>query len=912
MGQLQINFRNIVVALPGQVAVLNAQLAIVAASEGFLKAYGLKADEAEGTSCLAVVPGKNAAAKVKDSITYVLTRNVVHKVVLHAGEWSNALNNERNGTELFIEHRPVIDASGKVGHVVQHLQVMQPVSPGSPGRSLPDLGLTPFGAGGSIKPEYHEQPDISAFHLPINSLPIGIWLLDAGGTIVYANDAAKKIWGGSKYVSQEQFGIYKAWWYATGEPVQPGEFAAVRALEKGEPVFNDELKIQGFKGEWRVIRNTAVPLTGKNGERTGVMVVNEDITEQKKADDARRASEKKFMAIFENSMDSVLLTHPDGSIAMVNAITAELFGYTREELLKLDRAAVLDMKDPHLAAALEERKKSGHIRCELTGIRKDGTRFPVEVSSAVFKDDKDEEWTSMFIREITERKKVEKDFEDLLNTVDEKKRWLEAVIDRAPMGILLIQGGEKSSILPNSWAQELFGNEIDWHNGLDAVIGIVCDPAKGKALGFEELATSRAMKGETTSGMEQLLCFKDGRKIPVLVNSGPIRNAEGEIIGAVTIFQDISAQKKVERDLKQAVKQLNTEKHWLNTVFESAPLGIILVKPENPDQPIPNAYARRVIGSMIEWSKGRGAYVGIAHSSKGKKLSKSELVSSRILKGQTVEAEEQLLRLADGREIPILAAGAPILDEQGNNLGAVAFFQDITSMKELERLREEWSAVIAHDLRQPITSIKLQAALLKMLPDVSAKQKRIAEIIETNANQLNRMTNDLLEAAQLESQKLKIDKREADIGNFVSQVVERLQPLFPKNKIVVSAPPSIPMIEIDPGRIEQVIGNLVSNASKYGLPECEISIELATQTDSLSIKVTNPGKGIEAKDMVKLFQRFNRTTSAKKGKVKGIGLGLYIAKGLVEAHAGRLYVESIPGEFTSFTIELPIGMKEGD
>jgi PAS domain S-box-containing protein len=914
MQQTECDYQYLFEELAGNSLILSTSLFIVAATNSYLKAHRLLREEVMGKPFSEILPRiayghdyesrwqiirtlenlvSSGSAFDNDNVNVNVNAGALWKVdasepVAEQWEISNTLLSDANGKTVFVVHRaqrfPILGSNSVVGTRIP-VDTFDPQVVG-----VPDSGSFP------------QDPQ---FRLPIDALPIGIWLLDEKGTIIYGNEFADKIWGGRKYVGREKYAEYKAWWLSSGNPVQPHELAAVRALENGRSVLNDELKIQRFDGGCRIIRNSAIPLLDSTGRVTGAMVVNEDITDQKLKDETLSASEKRFKAIFENSMDAILVTSPNGRVAMINSMTSQLFGYSESEFIKLGRDAVVDTSDPQLLNALEERKRTGRYRGELTFVKKDGTKFPVEISSAIFKDEKGEDWTSMFIRDISDRKKVEQERASLLKHVEEKKRWIEAVIDRAPVGILLVKGDIEDSIVPNSNAKSLFGDNIDWSSGRKSVLGIVCQSDTTIPLKFEELATSKAFEGEITTAKEHQLCFPDGRKIPVLISSGPIKDSEDNIIGVVTVFQDISTQKKVEIELELAIRQLNTEKRWLQAVFEGSPLGILMLRQNDPEHPVPNAYVRSVFGDTVDWSIGRDSYLGIICTPEGRPITKNELVSSRVMNGETIVAEEQLIKMRDGRQIPVVAAGGPIHDEHGKQIGAVAFFQDITPLKDLEKLREEWAAIIAHDLRQPITSIQLHAGLLKLLPWADEKLIHTGELIESSARQLSRMTQDLLDASQLEANKIKIDPKEIDAALIIHQVVEKLQPLFPKNVIRADIQEKLPLLLIDPDRFQQVLGNLISNASKYGYPCTDIIIGVKQIHAVVSISVTNKGKGIPTEELGHLFQRFHRASTVKKEKIKGIGLGLYITKGLVEAHGGRIKVESTPGGKTTFIIELP-------
>lgn len=617
-------------------------------------------------------------------------------------------------------------------------------------------------------------------------------------------------------------------------------------------------------------------------------------------------SEQRVRSIFDNSIDAILLTSPDGRIAMANNATTEIFGYKEEELRILGRAAMTDPSDPLLQAALEERRKKGRFRGELTFKCKDGKKIPAEVSSAIFIDEKGKEWTSMFIRDISERKKAEEEREQLLRRIDEKRRWIEAVVERAPIGILLVKGKSGETVTPNRWVKKFFGPDADWSKGRKAVLGIVSEAQTCIPYEFEKLATSRALQGETVTEEEETICRSDGTQLPVLINSGPIRDATGNIIGAVTTFQNISELKKAQKELEIISEEVSREKSWLQAVFNNSPIGMVMVRSEDPDHLILNLRAKKIFGPELNWNLAETSYLRHIRDTTGKVLSRKDFVTSRVLNGETILGEEQILCFKTGKELPVLVTGGPIKDQSGKQIGAVTFSQDISALKELERLREEWSAVIAHDLRQPITSIQLSAGLLKTLPCINGEITEMAEMIESSARQLNRMTHDLLEITQLEAKKLKLESKEIDIVKLLDQIVKKLSMVFSKNKINLKVSGQISTVHADPGRIEQIIGNLVSNAVKYGFPGTKIEIEVGQTGENIHVAIKNRGVGIEAKDLKNLFQRFHRTPHAKMKGIEGIGLGLYITKGLIEAHGGRIYAESIPAKLTTFHFELPV------
>ncbi|EKD42064.1 MAG: two-component histidine kinase [uncultured bacterium] len=232
--------------------------------------------------------------------------------------------------------------------------------------------------------------------------------------------------------------------------------------------------------------------------------------------------------------------------------------------------------------------------------------------------------------------------------------------------------------------------------------------------------------------------------------------------------------------------------------------------------------------------------------------------------------------------------------------------RSIINLKQLERLREEWISIVAHDLRQPINVIGMAANILNDLKDkVTKDEAETIRIISTNALKLNRLINDLLNASQIEARRLSIERRKTDLVSLLKKTVTLFEKQVPERQISLQTPKETPCLaHIDPDRIEQVLDNLFSNAVKYSDQATPIEITLTHLPNEFQIAVSNHGKEIDKDQIPNIFTRFYRAPGSSL-LANGIGLGLYIAKGLVEAHGGKIWVQSIPGN-TTFTFALPI------
>jgi PAS domain S-box-containing protein len=355
------------------------------------------------------------------------------------------------------------------------------------------------------------------------------------------------------------------------------------------------------------------------------------------------------------------------------------------------------------------------------------------------------------------------------------------------------------------------------------------------------------------------------------------------------------------------IRSLDAERAWLRTVIEVSPVGMILVEGANGRRIVANARTERLFGRSLTPEGGIGQYIGQILLPDGTPRPVEDLAVTRALHGQTIAREEEILRHPDGTGSQVLVSAVPIVTS-GTISGAVVIYEDITSLRESERLRVEWTSIVAHELRQPIAIILGYVSLLerRLRPDATSSVQRALDNVLVASRNLNRMIGDLLEASRLEARRLKLQRETVDLAALVGAIVGRARPMTPGHAIRLEVQGTIPPTCVDPARIEQVVGNLLSNAAKYSYPRSEIVVSVARRGDDAVISVADQGEGIKPADVGKLFTRFHRTASAAAGKVGGLGLGLYVTRGLVEAHGGRISVESIPGQTTTFHVTLPI------
>lgn len=257
---------------------------------------------------------------------------------------------------------------------------------------------------------------------------------------------------------------------------------------------------------------------------------------------------------------------------------------------------------------------------------------------------------------------------------------------------------------------------------------------------------------------------------------------------------------------------------------------------------------------------------------------------------------------------------APFLDEESNRVGIVFVLQDITEAQKLENMRREFVANVSHELKTPITSIKSYTeTILEGRVDDPELQKVFLEVVNTEADRMSRLVSDLLELSNFDSNSIKIKKSVQNLDVLIDNCILKLQVTADQKKQVFTKHYSIPPIvaNIDKDKIEQVILNILSNAIKYSVEAGTIDIELRLGEDEteFDIVIRDTGMGIPDEDLGRIFERFYRVDKARTRAHGGTGLGLSIAKEIVEAHQGRIRIESEVNFGTKVTICLPFDMK---
>jgi signal transduction histidine kinase len=262
-----------------------------------------------------------------------------------------------------------------------------------------------------------------------------------------------------------------------------------------------------------------------------------------------------------------------------------------------------------------------------------------------------------------------------------------------------------------------------------------------------------------------------------------------------------------------------------------------------------------------------------------------------------------------GRRVP--ARGEDELGDLGRSFNEMAetIQAGVEKLRLAERMRSDLIANISHDLRSPITSLRasLETILLKDA-ELSAEHRRV--FLETSLRStegLQRLVGELFELVKLETRQVEPRREAFQLAELVQDVTLKYRPQADRASVTIAAllPPELPLVTADIGLVERVLSNLIENALAFTPAGGSVSVGLATEDEGVSVSVADTGRGIAAEDLPHIFERFYRADKSRDRSSGGAGLGLAIAKEIVELHGGRLLVESEPGRGARFAFRLP-------
>jgi two-component system phosphate regulon sensor histidine kinase PhoR len=363
----------------------------------------------------------------------------------------------------------------------------------------------------------------------------------------------------------------------------------------------------------------------------------------------------------------------------------------------------------------------------------------------------------------------------------------------------------------------------------------------------------------------------------------------------------VEAQRDADREIKDLKQiQLNSFNQFQsqqNVLFDSMAEGLLLLDETGRIQ-----LANRAFAGLF------GVTNDVHHKTIIEALrlhELSSLVDQLDAEKHTVEHE---LRLSSPEERWLQVNGAGIFNGNGQRHGTILVFHDLTRLKQLESARKEFVANVSHELRTPLSLIKGYVETLldgaKDNPEVASK---FLHTIERNADRLKLLIEDLLTISELESGRVKLNLQVVALRPAVDKVIDDLKVRAGSKNMNMFNRTSELSLRADSNRLEQVLGNLIDNAIKYGRPNGNVNVEAEPVADGFAeIRVRDDGPGIPRESLERIFERFYRVDKARSREQGGTGLGLSIVKHIVQTHGGKVWAKSELGRGTTFYFTMPL------
>lgn len=291
---------------------------------------------------------------------------------------------------------------------------------------------------------------------------------------------------------------------------------------------------------------------------------------------------------------------------------------------------------------------------------------------------------------------------------------------------------------------------------------------------------------------------------------------------------------------------------------------------------------------------------------------KTQAIFQRFLAGEEIRDEEMEMLRADGSRVWVSLSMRPIRDKEGNVVASRSEIVDITKHKKLDQLKDDFIGLVSHELRSPLTVI--MGAINTVLSEgayLSEEETRqLLKDAALESETLSHLLGNLLELSRAQAERLVLHAEAIDVKKVIQEAIEGVQRQSSAHQFVVSAPQKLPPVYADPLRLERIIYNLLENAVKYSPQGGEIKVSVKPNKEHLVIGVSDRGVGISPADQAKLFAPFQRLEESRPGGTRGVGLGLLVCQRLVEAHGGRIWVESEVGWGSTFFFTLPLNQQQ--
>lgn len=595
----------------------------------------------------------------------------------------------------------------------------------------------------------------------------------------------------------------------------------------------------------------------------------------------------------EQTDDSIFITDIKGVIEFVNPAFERLTGFSKNEVIgKTPRIIKSGRYDKKIYQVVWNTILSGKpYRAVFINKKKNGEFFYVDHSITALRDQKGN---------ITHFVAVWKDITDRMKAEEERRR-LATIVEFSNDAI---------------FSKDINGIIESWNKAAEKMYGYTKTEIIGKHVNILfprdrkdefNFIMDQMKKGESVIHYETLRQKKDSILLTVSVSISPVRNTSGKIIGASSIARDISEKKHIEEELRRSKQQLEMILSNLvdGITVQDPQGGIIYANQAAAGMAGYNSWNEMLQNpaAWLDWFEIRDEFK--------KPMSLSDLPNRKIAKGE--ESSQKLINYVNkktGEEKWSIVKSRRVVDNDNKTALIVTIIDDVTERIELERRKDEFISIASHELKTPVTSLKVFTQILERLFKKNGEEKVLRYLFRMN-QQIDVLTNligDLLDVSKIQSGKLQLRRDWFFLDQVIKETVETIQESADAHKIVMK---NIRRKKVygDLDRIAQVLTNLLTNAIKYSPGKKKVIVSQKITKDKVVVSVKDYGIGILKSHQRKIFERFYRVYEDKDKTFPGLGMGLYISSKIIARHSGNMWVESTQGKGATFYFSLPITKK---
>lgn len=657
-------------------------------------------------------------------------------------------------------------------------------------------------------------------------------------------------------------------------------------------------------------------------------------------------SENRYREMIENARDMIIHLDLAGRLVSINEKAEELSGYSRQEILGrpiTDFICPEYIEDAQQQLALAMVNRAAGQTYEVEFFNRAGERVPVELTANFIEEDDHQggrvlTGLQIIARDIRERKRLEAERARLLAESQRMSERLRASFYQVGAALASSLDLDEVLHLIVELAASLLDAEVCTLRLLDEQTGeLPLRVARGLSDQWIQKVAPKVGQG--------LIGLVAAQGVPLHspdLQSDP-RTAYPDLIaeeglhaylGVPLLLRDkvIGVLSLVRKTLSPftslEVELLSSFAHQASVAIERAELFATVLREKKESEAIIRNTAdgiavidhrKRIVDlnpaleRLLGWSREEALGIPCAelfHSRNPDKdiCGKNCPFSLTASQGDSLLTEHPILT-RDGRQLDVQVSYGLIHDEAGEISRVIAAVRDVSRQKELERLRSEFVSTVSHEFRTPLALIKGYIATL-LRQDLALSEEtrqRFLRNVDEAADRLTRLIDELLTLSRIEAGRLELNLQPLDLKELVTGVLDRLHLEAGHGQLVAQLPLQKLVVQADSDKIERVLLNLLSNAIKFSPEGGTVTVEVQPTEDppGVLVSVTDQGSGIPPEHLDHIFDKFYRAGDELVRKANGVGLGLYICKSIVEQHGGRIWVESTPGEGSTFRFTLP-------